>query len=145
MHVSCSLSTIHFYIILKQAWKESRKSNGLSTIHFYIILKRLIPNAPAICVWVPYISTSFSNRQVSALNYYLFEYHTFLHHSQTNKALIQLSMCLSTIHFYIILKRKGSPWCIPSVWVPYISTSFSNLKFKNEMPSFGPMSRFSTS
>ena len=34
-----SLSTIHFYIILKQSTRRYSFSWGLSTIHFYIILK----------------------------------------------------------------------------------------------------------
>ena len=34
-----------------------------------------------------------------------FEYHTFLHHSQTSGAITTLSFSLSTIRFYIILKR----------------------------------------
>ncbi len=51
----------------------------LSTIHFYIILKHTLGS----------IIESF-------------EYHTFLHHSQTLTACNRSS--LSTIHFYIILK-----------------------------------------
>ncbi|GFI38165.1 hypothetical protein IMSAGC015_02355 [Lachnospiraceae bacterium] len=35
---------------------------------------------------------------------WLFEYHTFLHHSQTDNLLTGQKMGLSTIHFYIILK-----------------------------------------
>ena len=35
---------------------------------------------------------------------YQFEYHTFLHHSQTLSLLSTASFSLSTIHFYIILK-----------------------------------------
>ena len=34
-----SLSTIHFYIILKPISIYSHRGGGLSTIHFYIILK----------------------------------------------------------------------------------------------------------
>ena len=37
---------------------------------------------------------------------YQFEYHTFLHHSQTKNALSGGGECLSTIHFYIILKHE---------------------------------------
>ena len=43
----------------------------------------------------------------------VFEYHTFLHHSQTYSIFLHDTYCLNTIHFYIILK----------------------LKFKNEPPS----------
>ena len=37
---------------------------------------------------------------------YQFEYHTFLHHSQTISRCQQQDYSLSTIHFYIILKRR---------------------------------------
>ena len=56
------LSTIHFYIILKRLSGRPGFLKGLSTIHFYIILK------PPVGI-------------VNTLP--LFEYHTFLHHSQT--------------------------------------------------------------
>ena len=36
----------------------------------------------------------------------MFEYHTFLHHSQTWKSERYTLPCLSTIHFYIILKHE---------------------------------------
>ena len=39
-------------------------------------------------------------------DYKLFEYHTFLHHSQTIGLLCFGINCLSTIHFYIILKPQ---------------------------------------
>ena len=57
-----SLSTIHFYIILKRSADCLAASPSLSTIHFYIILK-LMDESKAVTD--------------------LFEYHTFLHHSQT--------------------------------------------------------------
>ena len=56
------LSTIHFYIILKRRTLCVVLWDRLSTIHFYIILK------PPVGI-------------VNTLP--LFEYHTFLHHSQT--------------------------------------------------------------
>ena len=37
---------------------------------------------------------------------YQFEYHTFLHHSQTDPMTAALGKSLSTIHFYIILKPQ---------------------------------------
>ena len=37
---------------------------------------------------------------------YQFEYHTFLHHSQTNVKEPEQQESLSTIHFYIILKPQ---------------------------------------
>ena len=55
-------------------------------------------------VRVPYISTSFSNGIAQALGTEWFEYHTFLHHSQTNACAMPALVSLSTIHFYIILK-----------------------------------------
>ena len=86
-----------------------------STIHFYIILKR------QMCSFFVFLS---------------FQYHTFLHHSQTMHFFLFLLMCFSTIHFYIILKQTLTGSWIMFVSVPYIFTSFSNLKFKNEPPSF---------
>ena len=35
-----------------------------------------------------------------------FQYHTFLHHSQTSIRQIYTRFCFSTIHFYIILKPQ---------------------------------------
>ena len=58
-----SLSTIHFYIILKHSRVFEQWYNSLSTIHFYIILKRCVNKKIAKSVWVPYIFTSFSNRR----------------------------------------------------------------------------------
>ena len=78
-------------------------------------------------VWVPYVFTSFSNSAVYPLCHLLqFEYHTFLHHSQTICFVIFFIASLSTIRFYIILKhtrREKTTW---TVWVPYVFTSFSN-------------------
>ena len=129
-------------------WCRTRK-RSLSTIHFYIILK--LKNRLHICfdVWVPYIFTSFSNDNVAGeldaqFEYHTFlhhsqtsvagfvfkiqfEYHTFLHHSQTGNTLAPLLFSLSTIHFYIILKHDGYMSGDGRVWVPYIFTSFSNL------------------
>ena len=79
-----SLSTIHFYIILKPETASSRTDWGLSTIHFYIILK--------LCQFSVLFTLS-----LSTIHFYIilkpspsfysrlmwFEYHTFLHHSQT--------------------------------------------------------------
>ena len=100
-----SLSTIHFYIILKLACPRPKKKDGLSTIHFYIILKppptvfKIYVRLSTIhfyiilkqkrlyrlacSVWAPYISTSFSNTLLQCKILLQFEHHTFLHHSQT--------------------------------------------------------------
>ena len=79
-----------------------------------------------ICVSVPYVFTSFSNRNIRSFHDCRFQYHTFLHHSQTYVSFHDLRLRFSTIYFYIILKHY--PWhlvAIP-VSVPYIFTSFSN-------------------
>ena len=55
-----------------------------------------------------------------------FQYHTFLHHSQTTPYDVCEVMCFSTIHFYIILKRNEQGTACRIVSVPYIFTSFSN-------------------
>ena len=41
----------------------------------------------------------------------------------------------NTIYLYIILKLLALPTRLFLVLIPYIFTSFSNLKFKNNMPS----------
>ena len=82
-------------------------------------------------VWVPYIFTSFSNLKNATRNFLMFEYHTFLHHSQTITCAGRRWTSLSTIHFYIILKLlQHSTPCI-AVWVPYIFTSFSNRNWEH--------------
>ena len=45
----------------------------------------------------------------------MFEYHTFLHHSQTIASSFEIPASLSTIHFYIILKREASTRGTPEV------------------------------
>ena len=77
-------------------------------------------------VWVPYIFTSFSNNRLFLWDPGEFEYHTFLHHSQTRSKHERNAGGLSTIHFYIILKRLSGVQGFWKVWVPYIFTSFSN-------------------
>ena len=42
-----------------------------------------------------------------------FEYHTFLHHSQTRRRIKGIVICLSTIHFYIILKLMKLSFQLP--------------------------------
>ena len=65
-----------------------------------------------------------------------FEYHTYLHHSQTNWPNSHWPGCLNTIHIYIILKLVY--WEDPpeSVWIPYIFTSFSNSTRKGAFKSW---------
>ena len=79
--------------------------SGLSTIHFYIILKQ----EPKEQCWVEQFEyhTFLHHSQTverSSDSKKWFEYHTFLHHSQTKLQDIILNFSLSTIHFYIILK-----------------------------------------
>ena len=78
------MSTIHFYIILKQRCKTVALMEGLSTIHFYIILKRFLFSlltTPCLSTIHFYIILKLP---VSIEVYCIgFEYHTFLHHSQT--------------------------------------------------------------
>ena len=78
------LNTIRFYIILKQWRQPLTNLPCLNTIRFYIILKperRAKLDEP---VWILYVFTSFSNRIWKSENAKLFEYYTFLHHSQTS-------------------------------------------------------------
>ncbi len=51
----------------------------------------------------------------------LFEYHTFLHHSQTGGLTVDMRNSLSTIHFYIILKH--------CVGVTFSNNSLSTIHF----------------
>ena len=41
----------------------------------------------------------------------VFEYYTFLHHSQTNQGRIRSDASLNTIRFYIILKHRVDFHC----------------------------------
>ena len=106
-----------------------------------------------ICVSAPYIFTSFSNMPERIVSAEEFQYHTFLHHSQTQTYIQHEKCCFSTIRFYIILKHSSgmfhSPMrfstirfyiilkpvtgLIPStrVSVPYVFTSFSNTEGEN--------------
>ena len=146
-----NFSTIRFYIILKHSSGMFHSPMCFSTIRFYIILKRVIRRLSFISVSVPYVFTSFSNTSSSPAsnlivsvpyvftsfsNYWVptdyaikFQYHTFLHHSQTQPSKTgalygfstirfyiilklqvnhrHLQQCFSTIRFYIILKRPG--------------------------------------
>ena len=58
-----------------------------------------------ICVSVPYIFTSFSNMPERIVSAEEFQYHTFLHHSQTVVINTRNYFSFSTIRFYIILKQ----------------------------------------
>ena len=94
---------------------------GFSTIHFYIILKRMSLFMISGYVSVPYIFTSFSNITPGIWWQSQFQYHTFLHHSQTLPLAFGGNPSFSTIHFYIILKHS----CVYSV----NSVSFSTIHF----------------
>lgn len=59
-----------------------------------------------ICVSVPYIFTSFSNMPERIVSAEEFQFHTFLHHSQTLTSGFACIMRFSTIRFYIILKPQ---------------------------------------
>ena len=103
-----SFSTIRFYIILKRGVQAPRQGRSFSTIRFYIILK-LTPGSLAdhrvsvpyvftsfsnlhrnflhlSRVSVPYVFTSFSNQTEGSSQPEMFQYHTFLHHSQTSNS-----------------------------------------------------------
>ena len=78
-----SFSTIRFYIILKLERWEGGGEMSFSTIRFYIILKPQGKIDAVEIVSVPYVFTSFSNGSGNIPNQQRFQYHTFLHHSQT--------------------------------------------------------------
>ena len=105
MRTKYSLSTIHFYIILKLFFFRHLITSRLSTIHFYIILKPVMHPATAVCsLSTIHFYIILKRRCVCIVHERLFEYHTFLHHSQTGFGKVNSSAGLSTIHFYIILK-----------------------------------------
>ena len=66
-----------------------------------------------ICVSVPYIFTSFSNMPERIVSAEEFQYHTFLHHSQTQTYIQHEKCCFSTIRFYIILKHSSGMFHSP--------------------------------
>ena len=117
-----NFSTIRFYIILKHSSGMFHSPMCFSTIRFYIILKRVIRRLSFISVSVPYVFTSFSNNvfifsplpkvsvpyvftSFSNILYLLdykhpFQYHTFLHHSQTPQA-VQQAILLFQYHTFL--------------------------------------------
>ena len=79
---------------------------SLNTIRFYIILKLAVIFQEHVAVWILYVFTSFSNYQHKGVTTWMFEYYTFLHHSQTTTS-------------------TNSP--VSAVWILYVFTSFSNV------------------
>ena len=94
-------------------------------------------------VWILYVFTSFSNSVVVQQVTYLFEYYTFLHHSQTALSIHQTmrefeyytflhhsqtddleraaAIRLNTIRFYIILKPQIQKWSASSALIVWYS------------------------
>ena len=100
---------------------------GFSTIHFYIILKRMSLFMISGYVSVPYIFTSFSNITPGIWWQSQFQYHTFLHHSQTNLATKFAPITVSVPYIFTSFSNGLLIWNVaPFVSVPYIFTSFSN-------------------
>ena len=85
---------------------------------------------PEPVVSVPYVFTSFSNRNIRSFRDCRFQYHTFLHHSQTD-ALARVG--ISKFQYHTFLHHSQTFWWNISfkhlVSVPYIFTSFSNFTF----------------
>ena len=80
-----NFSTIRFYIILKLRLTFSMKS-VVSVPYVFTSFSNTHPACfIAPCVSVPYIFTSFSNLRTIYKRQHKFQYHTFLHHSQTTK------------------------------------------------------------
>ena len=154
---SC-LSTIHFYIILKQAANWDSDGICLSTIHFYIILKPCVQPYPIrsglstihfYIILKPREARGWLLYRLSTIHFYIILKLCLVWRERSTGLstihfyiILKLSpiFCrtngrLSTIHFYIILKPMYGYATHRIVWVPYIFTSFSNLKFKNELLS----------
>ena len=84
------LSTIHFYIILKQNRNLLPHKRCLSTIHFYIILKRSTAMRKLATVLEYHTFLHHSQTLTSSTMFSSsLEYHTFLHHSQTSNSKIK--------------------------------------------------------
>ena len=106
----------HTFLHHSQTTTQSKINASIAWVPYVFtsfsnVIAFIISDATA---WVPYVFTSFSNDAIGIKGRSSLEYHTFLHHSQT---------------------EKWTSEKIFSAWVPYVFTSFSNLKFKNEMPS----------
>ena len=125
------LCTIHFYIILKLDVQYPGKLLGLCTIHFYIILKRIVANSFEAhrLVYHTFLHHSQTNKTFLSLLSVLV-YHTFLHHSQTRPV---TSATMATLVYHTFLHHSQTCVCNCSVFciacVPYIFTSFSNVSF----------------
>ena len=107
---SC-LSTIHFYIILKLGLYLCMKNDGLSTIHFYIILKPLRVLRPQRVQFEYH--TFLHHSQTSICDHdcvWTFEYHTFLHHSQTG---VFRTGCCRAFEYHTFLHHSQTMTFIP--------------------------------
>ena len=80
-------------------------------IYFTSFSNYLITFLLRLIVWIAYTFTSFSNELLLLSYYFLFEYHTSLHLSQTLLFHHYKSPCLNTIHIYIILKHCSAFSC----------------------------------
>ena len=96
-----SLNTIHFYIILKRIYTLPDACYGLNTIHFYIILKLASMLSIFSCSFEYHTFLHHSQTTGKGYkNYAKFEYHTFLHHSQTGTE-IEDGICLFEYHTFL--------------------------------------------
>ena len=113
------LSTIHFYIILKHKCSIKPCFVGLSTIHFYIILK-LIGLLYILIDQFEYHTFLHHSQTTHALSspFQRFEYHTFLHHSQTSNS----KMKCHHSHKIQVLKLLGCYISHPSLSIIYLVT-----------------------
>ena len=60
---------------------------------------------------IPYFLHHSQTTAIEVLAILKFEYHTYLHHSQTKHGVNLRSKSLNTIHIYIILKRSIKTQC----------------------------------
>ena len=117
---SCSsLSTIHFYIILKRFVRSFTDDSCLSTIHFYIILKLFEKPVPLYRQFEYHTFLHHSQTLFRLFQKPLpFEYHTFLHHSQTSNS----KMKCHHSHKIQVLKLLGCYISHPSLSIIYLVT-----------------------
>ena len=149
MTAQASLNTIRFYIILKPPLPEQFKAvvwilyvfTSFSNRHVSLLSIWLVwilyvftsfSNFPISfnfkCeVWILYVFTSFSNYQHKGVTTWMFEYYTFLHHSQTSYhkpiKLIFVWILYVFTSFSNLSKGMKMEGC---VWILYVFTSFSN-------------------
>ena len=92
------LNTIRFYIILKHCYQSFLLMAGLNTIRFYIILKlHRHRHQPCLFEYYTFLHHSQTMECLGTITK-SFEYYTFLHHSQTSNSKMK---CLTRTYIIV--------------------------------------------